>query len=123
MTENLSLAQEALLKTLAVMTNADTNVQPVEVEMVQSIFRSVTGIDLDDKEVHMAARSEFLEERSIQKYLAGVECKLSDEDKKTIIQSVAKIVKADDDTRPREAQMFDEVAKALKISASTLADL
>ena len=123
MTENLSLVQEALFKTLAVMANADTNVQPAEVELVQSIFKECTGIDLNAKDVHMAARSEFLEERSIQKYLAGIEGKLSTQDKKLIMQSLAKIVKADHDTRPREAAMFDEVAKTLKMSPSMLADL
>lgn len=123
MTENLSVANEALLKTLAVMTNADTNIAPVEVKMVQSIFKEVTGIEVDDKEVYMAARSEFLEDRSIQKYLAGVEKKLSADDKKLIMKSLARVIKADDDTRPREAAMFNEAAKALKIPAADLVDI
>ena len=123
MTESLSVANEALFKTLAVMANADTNVQDVEVEMVQSIFKEVTGINMGTKDVHMAARSEFLEDRTIQKYLAGVEGKLSMDDKKIIMQSLARVVKADSDTRPREAVMFDEVAKVLKVPASTLADI
>ena len=123
MTENLSVAQEALFKTLAVMTNADTNVQPVEVEMVQQIFKDVTGIVLDDKEVHMASKSEFIEDRPIEKYLSSVEGKLNADDKILIMQSLAKIVKADDDTRPREAVMFDQAATALKMSPSDLAGL
>lgn len=123
MTDTMSQFQEALLKTLAVMTNADTNVAPVEVEMVQSIFKDTTGIDVDSKAVHMAARSEFLEDRTIQKYLAGVESKLNQGDKKTIMQSLAKVIKADDDTRPREAAMFNDIAKALNVPASDLADI
>ena len=123
MSENLSVAHEALFKTLAVMTNADTNVAPVEVEMVQKIFKDVTGIDVDVKEVRMAARSEFLEDRSIEKYLAGVESKLNAGDKKLIMHSLAQVIRADDDTRPREAAMFNGAAKALKVPASDLADI
>ena len=123
MTQDLSVANEALFKTLAVMTNADTNVQIVEVEVVQSIFKEVTGIEVDEKDVRMAARSEFLEDRSIQKYLSSVQSKLSDNDKKLIIGSLMRVIKADDDTRPREVAMFDDIANALKVSASDLAGL
>lgn len=123
MTDTMSQFQEALFKTLAVMTNADTNVSPVEVEMVQSIFKDTTGIDVDAKAVHTEARSEFLEDRTIQKYLAGVENKLNQGDKKTIMQSLAKLIKADDDTRPRETAMFNDIAKALNVPASDLADI
>ena len=123
MTDTMNQFQEALFKTLAVMTNADTNVAPVEVEMVQSIFKDVTGIEMDSKAVHIASKSEFVEDRTIQKYLAGVENKLNPGDKKTIIQSLAKVIKADDDARPRETAMFDAVAKALNVPASDLADI
>lgn len=123
MTDNLSVAQEALFKTLAVMTNADTNVQTVEVEIVQSIFKYETGIEVSEKDVRMAARSEFLEDRSISKYLSGVESKLSDDDKKTILKSLGEVIKADDDTRPREAAMFNDIIDALKISPSDVAGL
>lgn len=123
MTNAMNQFQEALFKTLAVMTNADTNVAPVEVEMVQSIFKDTTGIDVDVKAVRMEARSEFLEDRTIQKYLAGVENKLNQDDKKIIMQSLAKVIKADDDTRPRETAMFNDIAKALNVPASDLADI
>ena len=56
MTDTMNQFQEALFKTLAVMTNADTNVAPVEVEMVQSIFKDVTGIEMDSKAVHIASK-------------------------------------------------------------------
>ena len=123
MTDTMSQFQEALLKTLAVMTNADTNIAPGEVKMVQSVFKDATGIDVDSKAVQMEARSEFLEDRTIQKYLAGVENKLNQGDKKTIMQSLAKVIKADDDTRPREVAMFNDIAKALNVPASDLADI
>ena len=123
MSDNLTVAHEALFKTLSVMTNADTNVQAVEVEMVQNIFKDITGIEMSAKDVHMAAKSEFLEDRTIQKYLSGVEGKLSGDEKKLIMHSLAKIINADNDARPREVVMFNDAAKALKVPASDLVDI
>lgn len=120
---SLTVPQEALLKTLAVMTHADTNINKIEVEMVQEIMNEELGITVTSAQVHMAAQSEFIERREIHKYLKSVLKQLDMSDRKTIIRTLRKIVLADDHSHKREIDMFNKVAETLKLTPADLAQL
>lgn len=120
---SLTVPQEALLKTLAVMTHADTNINKIEVEAVQEIMKEELGIEVTSAQVHMAAQSEFIERREIHKYLKSVLKHLELSDKQLIIQTLKKIVLADDHSRKREIDMFNKVAETLKLTPAELVQL
>lgn len=120
---SLTVPQEALLKTLAVMTRADTNIKQIEVEAVQEIMKEELGLSVSSAEVHMAANAEFIENREISKYLKSVLKHLTLSDKKTIIRNLKKIVLVDGQVDIHEIEMFNSVAETLNLTAADLVQL
>lgn len=117
---SLTVPQEALLKTISVMTRADTNIKQVEVEAVQRIVSEELGIEITSAQVHMAANSEFIERKEIHKYLKSVRKELSNDDRIAIVRALKKIVLADDHAHSFEIDMFNNVAEALKLTPAEL---
>lgn len=120
---SLSVPQEALLKTLSVMTRADTNVKQIEVEAVQKIMNEELGLTVTSAQVHLSAKAEFIEKREIDKYLKSVLKQLDLSDKKTIVRSLKKIVLADGRSHAREIEMFNKVATTLQLTPADLVQL
>lgn len=120
---SLTVPQEALLKTLAVMTRADSNIKQIEVEAVQEIVKAELGLDVTSAQVHMAANSEFIERREIDKYLKSVLKQLDLKDKILIAGTLKKIVLADGEAHAREIEMFNTVATTLKLTPAELVQL
>ncbi len=120
---SLTVPQEALLKTLSVMTRADTNVKQIEVEAVQEVMNDELGLSVTSAQVHMAAKAEFIERREIGKYLKSVLKQLDLADRKTIVRSLKKIVIADGHSHAREIEMFNNVATTLQLTPADLVQL
>ena len=53
--EREELFKEAILMTLARATSADTRIRPVEVRTVQGVLRRMTGEDISETDIRMAA--------------------------------------------------------------------
>jgi len=119
----LNIVEEAMLKTLAVMTRADAHVLQVEVDMVVDIMKEEMGVTLTSADVRVAAHSEFIEGREIEKYVKSVRKKLSLEDRKRITRTLKKVVLSDGDTHPFEVDMFNKVAKTLELTPAQLVQL
>lgn len=117
---SLSVPAEALLKTLSVMTRADTNVQQIEVEAVQKIMEEELGLKITSAQVHIAAKAEYIERREIDKYLKSVVKQLELSDKKTIVRCLKKIVLSDGHSHAREIKMFNKVAAVLQLTPAEL---
>ena len=62
-----TLAQEALLKTLARASYADTNIQEVEVEMIQKLYQDATGEEVSSADVRVSARADLYENQPFEK--------------------------------------------------------
>ena len=118
-----SLAHEVLLKSLARMSYADTHIADSEVETIQRIYQETTGEAISRGDVRIAARADIYEEESFEKYLAGVQGSLSDDDKKMIMMALAAVIRADGSVSPFEVDFFNEVCEALKVPAACLSDL
>ncbi|MCH8203153.1 MAG: TerB family tellurite resistance protein [Proteobacteria bacterium] len=118
-----SLAHEVLLKSLARMSYADTHIADIEVETIQRIYQETTGEEISRGDVRVAARADIYEEESFEKYLAGVQGSLSDDDKKMIMTALAAVIRADGSVSPFEVDFFNQVCEALKVPAACLSDL
>ena len=117
---SLSISEEALLKTLAVMTSADTNVMEIEVEEVQKIMQDTLGVTVTSADVRVAAKSEYIEDREIAKYLKSIVKKLNLADKKMIARTLRDVILADDHAHPGEVKMFNAVAAVLDLTPADL---
>ena len=121
--EDSLLAKEVLLMTLARASSADSNINPVEVHTVQEIIKRLTGEDVSAADVRVAAHSSLFEEAPLQRCLQKVRKQLSAKDRAMVAQSLAAVIKSDVRITYREAEFFDMVANALRVSPSELAGL
>lgn len=117
------LLKEVLLMVLARATNADKNIDPGELDIVQDILREVTGETLTQGDIHTAANSEIFERQSLDRYLTKATRKLDDEDRILILQSLIRVLNSDNHMREFEIDYFDRVANALKATPSEIAGL
>lgn len=120
---SLTLQQEAVLKTLSVMTHIDTNINPVEVDMVQNIMQEELGVEVSSSDVYVAAKSEYIENQDVDKYLKSVKSKLSADDAKLIVRSLKKVILADGKAHSYELKLFNKVCAALDLTPADIIQL
>ena len=62
--ERAELVQEVMLKTLARAAASDTNIKSVEIDKVQEVLQSRTGVDVPTSEIRVAANSALFDVQS-----------------------------------------------------------
>ena len=117
------LFKEVLVMTLARAASADSNTQPCEVETVQRVLKDVTGDEISLADIRVAAASELFERAPLEKYLSSVASSLKSQDRATIAQSLAQVIKSDVTVGEQETAFFNTVVTALDISPAELAGL
>lgn len=117
------LFKEVLLMTLARASSSDANIHPVEIRTIQEIVSRVAGEDISEADIRVAARAELYEDASLRKYLASVRRKLGRQERVTIVQALAEVIKSDTEISVLEVDFFNRVADALKIKPSELVGL
>ena len=118
-----TLTQEVLLKTLARASYADTNIQEVEVEIIQKLYRDATGGDVSSADIRVAARADLYENQPFEKYLAEIQGELDHDDKCKIMEALSAVIKADGSISLFEVDFFNDVGKALRLAPADLAHL
>ncbi len=117
------LFKEVLLMTLARASSSDSNIQQIEVESIQGILKQETGEEFSVADVRKAARSDLYETVSLRKYLSSASRKLKSEDRVTIIQTLADVIRSDTEVSVLEIDFFNSVAEALKATPAELIGL
>ena len=120
---NEALFKETLLMTLARASDSDSQIQPVEVETVRNLVKAIIGAEVSAAEVRIAAGSEIYEKTPLDKVLARVSGKLTPEQRATIVQALAKVIKSDTDVTQRELEYFNKMAAALRTTFAEAAGL
>ena len=121
--EKKELFKEAALMTLARATASDTNIKAVEVETVRLIVEQVTGEELTDAEVRVAANSKLYETAPLEKYLARVGRIIDVKDRITIAEALAEVIVSDEKVTAKETAFFNMVADAFQLTPAELAGL
>ena len=121
--EKEGLFKEVLLMTLARATSSDANIDPCEVETVQSILKEETGDDFSPADIRLASRPALYEEAPFSKYLGSVRKNLTDEHRSRIVHALAKVIKSDTEVRQLEVDFFNMVADSLQATAADAAGL
>jgi len=117
------LFQEVLLMVLARATRADSNVELVEITKVQEVLKAQLNMDFSEADIRTAASSAIFETQSLERYLSSATRKLDERERVIILQSLAKVIRSDDEIRVFELDFFDKVALALRASPSEIAGL
>ncbi len=110
------LYREVLLMTLARASRSDANIHSVEIETIQRIMQRETGQDLTEADIRKAARPDLYESVNLRKYLRSVQGRLNTENKTTIVQAVADVIKSDTQINVLEIDFFNRVVDALRIT-------
>ncbi len=106
------LYREVLLMTLARASRSDANIHPLEIETIQQIMQRETGQKLTEADIRKAARPDLYESVNLRKYLRSVQGQLNTENKTTIMQALADVIKSDTQINVLEIDFFDRVADA-----------
>ncbi len=117
------LYREVLLMTLARASRSDANIHPVEIETIQQIMQRETGQELTEADILKAARPELYESANLRRYLRSVRRQLKVEDRITIMQALADVIKSDTQISVLEIDFFNRVADALRITPAELVGL
>ncbi len=110
------LSKEVLLMTLAGASKADANIHPVEIETIQQIMQRETGQELTEADIRRASRPDLYESANLRKYLRSVQGQLNAENKTTILQALAAVIKSDTEISVLEIDFFNRVVNALRIT-------
>ncbi len=117
------LYREVLLMTLAQASNSNANIHPVEIETIQQIMQRETGQELTEADIRKAARPGLYQSVNLYKYLRSVQRQLKVEDRITIVQALAEVIKSDNQINVLEIDFFDRVVDALRITLPELPEL
>lgn len=121
--EQQQLFRETVVMVLSRATSADSNIEPVEIQAVQSVLKEVLGEDISEADIRTAAASVVFEAQPLEKYLSSATRKLSSNERMLIMESLATVIRSDDLIRHFELDFFDRVANALKATPSEIAGL
>lgn len=121
--EEGNLLHDTLLRTLARMSYADTNIHCGEVDTIRTIYQNVTGTDVSEADVRVASRADLYEREPFDRYLLRVQKKISTEDKMVIMRALAEVIRVDGNVSPNEIDFFNQVGRALKLNPADLKEL
>jgi len=117
------LFRELFVLVLARATDADSYTHPVEIAQVREAVREELGEELSDAEIRTAALSKLYESAPLEKYLADASLKMSLEQRRKILDALVRVMHADDRVSTREADFFNMVVHALRLTPADAAGL
>ena len=109
--ERQDIVDETVMLVLSRATDSDANIKPIEIDTVRSIVKKVTGEDVSDAEVRVAAHSKIYESAPLGRHLAQVGRKMDVHDRVTIAKALAEVILADHRVTSREVRFFNMVAR------------
>jgi uncharacterized tellurite resistance protein B-like protein len=121
--ERTQLAQEVMLMVLARATAADSNIKNIEIDTVQQIIKSHTGVEFEASEIRVAANSVLFEKAPLQKYVASASRKLAVAERADISVALREVILSDDRISSREIDFFNQIAESLALSPADLVGL
>lgn len=117
------LFRELFVLVMSRATDADAYTHPAEIETVQAVIKEELGEDLSTAEIRTAALSKVYEAAPLQRCLTDAAPRLSMDQRRTILRGLVHVMQADDRISSREADFFNMVVEALRLSAADAAGL
>jgi uncharacterized tellurite resistance protein B-like protein len=117
------LFRELFVLVLSRATDADAYTHPAEIASVQAVIKAELDEDLSDAEIRTAALSKVYESAPLQKCLVDAAPKLSMDQRRTILRGLVSVMQADERISSREADFFNMVVAALRLTAADAAGL
>jgi uncharacterized tellurite resistance protein B-like protein len=117
------LFRELFVLVLARATDADAYSHPAEIAVVQDVIREVLDEELSSGEIRTAALSKIYEKVPLERCLMDAAPRLSGEQRRTILDGLVRVMRADDRVSSREADFFNLVVESLHLTAADAAGL
>lgn len=114
---------EAVLMTLSRATIADTNIKHIELETVQQIVKDTTGEEVSLADIRIAAKSRLFESAPLERHLVSVGKVLNLDQKISLLDSIAKVILADERVSSREVRFFNIVADSIGVTSAEIMGL
>ena len=121
--ERQDLVNETLMLVLSRATESDTNIHPVEVEIVREMVQKRTGEEVSAADVRIAAHSRIYESDPLESHVQRVSRQIDVHDRVMIAQALADVIQADGRVSSREVRFFNTVAEAMELTPAELAGL
>lgn len=117
------LFRELFVLVLSRATDADAYSHPAEIALVQEVVKAELGEELSAGEIRTAALSKLYESAPLEKYLSDAALKLNPEQRYKILDALVQVMRADERVSSREADFFNMVVQALRLTAADAAGL
>ena len=114
--EKQELLEQALLMALSRATRTDSDIDTTEIGTVQRVFHRVTGKDVSEQEIRVAASSEIYETEPFEVLLDRVSIQLGQEACMQIAHALGEVIRTDGRISPFEVEFFNDSVKALGLS-------
>ena len=121
--EEEQLFKEAVLMVLARATSIDARIHHVEVETVQRVLQKVTGEEISDIDIRIAANFALSEKESLERLLSGIGRRLETDHRISIMLGLSEVIDSDEHISHFETDYFDMVANAINATPSEIAGL
>jgi uncharacterized tellurite resistance protein B-like protein len=122
--EYRDLLKEAVLMTLSRGTKKDSYIHPCEVETVRRQVQALTGDEVSEADVRVAANADIYETVPFKSCLERLSEQLRTPDRVSIVNGLAEVLKCDNSViRDEEVGYFNEVARALRVTPAQMAGL
>lgn len=108
---------------LARATDADSYTHPAEVEVVQKVLEEHLGERVEGSEIRIAAHSRLYETAPLEKYLSRLGPKLPKASRRSILNALIEVLKADGRVASAETHYFNMVAAAMALSFADIVGL
>ena len=113
-----AMYRELFVLVLARATDADAYSHPAEVSTVQRVIKERLGEDISAADVRIAALSKLYESVPLSKLLAEGGPRLSKSQRCAVVEGLIEVLRADDKVSSREADFFNMVVQALRLTAA-----
>lgn len=117
------LFRELFVLVMSRATDADAYTHPAEIDTVQTVIKEELGEDLSAAEIRTAALSKVYESAPLERCLTDTAPRLSIEQRRAILRGLVHVMKADARISSREAEFFNMVVEALRLTAADAAGL
>ena len=121
--ERQEIVNETLMLVLSRATESDTNIHPVEVDVVRQMVQERTGEEVSAADVRIAAHSRIYETDPLEEHVERVARQIDVKDRVMIAKALADVILADGRVSSREIRFFNTIAGAMELTPAEVAGL
>ena len=109
---------QAIKRVMVAMMIADGAVEDKEVEVIQDIYRNLTGNELSQEAVRGEISQAEMDRRDVMHFLADIAGYLNENGKEMVVKAAFLVAAADGEFQDEEKELLIKIGKSLEMSAT-----